>query len=191
MRSWGWCGDFFAKAGLILIMVEKEIEIDSFDVKCSLWASIFAVFILFPIALSMLKLLDVKNAVSQTQLIIFLLSMVFGFLIAVMKGTVRKVRFMRRGNDLFIKDGKNIEFKLDDVFNYNLYDYNSRKAFMVRVSSRGKSYFYLSPNMNLKGEVEYFFGKSNMDRRSVDFFAKAFPLALCFAYFSISIAFFV
>ncbi|PJK01567.1 hypothetical protein CO611_00235 [Lysobacteraceae bacterium NML03-0222] len=172
-------------------MVEKEIEIDSFDVKYSLWASIFAVFILFPIALSILKLLDVKNAVGQTQLIIFLLSMVFGFLIAVMKITVRKVCFMRRGNDLFIKDGKNIEFKLGDVFNYNLYDYNSRKAFMVRVSSRGKSYFYLSPNMNLKGEVEYFFGKSNMDRRSVDFFAKAFPLALCFAYFSISIAFFV
>lgn len=123
------------------------------------------------------------------QLIILLLSLTFGFLIMVMKSTMREVCFMKCGNGIFIKDGESLKVKLDDAFSYNLYDCNSRKAFMIRISSKDKSYFYLSPNMSLKSEVEDFFGESNRRKNGVDFCVKAFPLALCFVYFLISIAF--
>jgi len=76
-------------------MKNKEINIDSFNVKYSFWASIFTVFILFPIALLILKLINIKNTVSQTQLIILLLSITFGFLIIIMKSTMKKVYFIK------------------------------------------------------------------------------------------------
>lgn len=172
-------------------MKNKEIKIDSFNVKYSFWASIFTVFILFPIALLILKLINIKNTVSQTQLIILLLSITFGFLIIIMKSTMKKVYFIKSHDKILIKEENNIEIKLDDSFNYNLYNYNSRKAFMIRISDKNKSYFYLSPNMDLKNDIEAFFSESNKNKNIMDFYAKLFSIILCLAYFIISVVFIV
>lgn len=138
-------------------MKNQEIKMDSFDVRYSFWASIITIFILFPMALLVLKWLNITNTVSQTQLIILLLSMTFGFLIVIMKSTMKKVYFIKSDENILIKDEHHTEIKLDKNFNYNLYNYNSKKSFMIRISDENKSYFYLSPNMHLKNDIEAFF----------------------------------
>ncbi|MFJ1430211.1 hypothetical protein ACILE2_05320 [Capnocytophaga canimorsus] len=52
-------------------MKNQKIAMDSFDVKYSFWASIITIFIIFPMALLVLKWLNIKNTGSQTQLGIF------------------------------------------------------------------------------------------------------------------------
>ncbi|AEK24150.1 Hypothetical protein Ccan_20340 [Capnocytophaga canimorsus Cc5] len=100
-------------------MKNQEIKIDSFNVKYSFWASIITIFILFPMALLVLKSGNIKNTASQTQLIILLLSMTFGFLIIVMKSTMKKVYFIKSDENILIKDKHHTEIKLDKNFNYN------------------------------------------------------------------------
>ncbi|MFK8267184.1 hypothetical protein [Capnocytophaga cynodegmi] len=170
-------------------MKNQKIAMDSFNVKYSFWASIITIFIIFPMALLVLKWVNIKNTVSQTQLIILLLSMTFGFLIIVMKSTMKKVYFIKSDENILIKDKHHTEIKLDKNFNYNLYNYNSKKAFMIRISDQNKSYFYLSPNMDLKSDVENFFPASNKKKIRMDFYAQYFPIILCLVYFIISVLF--
>lgn len=170
-------------------MKDKEIKIDSFNVKYSFWASIFTIFILFPIVLSILKLMNIKNTVSQTQFIILLLSVIFGFLIIIMKSTMKKVYFIKSDKNIVIKEENNIEINLDEKFHYNLYYYNSRKVFMIRISDKNKSYFYLSPNMGLKDDIEAFFPESNKHKNEMDFYVRIFPIVLCLAYLILSVVF--
>lgn len=61
MQPRNQCGDVPRKEELMLTMVEKEIKIDSFDVRRSFLGGVFTVFALFPFALSILKLIDIKN----------------------------------------------------------------------------------------------------------------------------------
>ncbi|ATA88497.1 hypothetical protein CGC58_01340 [Capnocytophaga stomatis] len=155
-------------------MKNQKIAMDSFNVKYSFWASIITIFILFPMALLVLKWGNIKNTGSQTQLIILLLSMTFGFLIVIMKSTMKKVYFIKSDENILIKDKHHTEIKLDKNFNYNLYNYNSKKAFMIRISDENKSYFYLSPNMHLKSDIEAFFPASNKKKIRMDFYAQYF-----------------
>lgn len=172
-------------------MKDQEIRIDSFDVKYSFWASAFTICMLFPIALSILKWINIEDTVSQTRFIILLLSIIFGFLIIVMKSTMKKVCFLKSDENIVIRDGNNIEVKLGKQFNYNLYQYNSRKVFMIRISDKHKSYFYLSPDMHLKNDVEAFFPESNKHQNHWDFYAQIFPPVLCLAYFMMSVVFII
>ncbi|MDO4693558.1 MAG: hypothetical protein Q4A62_02890 [Eikenella sp.] len=172
-------------------MKDTEIKIDSFNVKYSFWASIFTVFILFPTALSIFKLMNIDNTASQTRFIILLLSIIFGFLIIVMKSTMKEVCLIKYGENILIKDGNNIEIKLDEKFHYNLYHYHSRKVFMIRILDKNKSYFYLSPDTDLKNDMEAFLPESNKHKNSLDFYAQIFPLVLCLAYFILSVVFII
>lgn len=102
---------------------------------------------------------------------------------------MKKVYFIKSDKNIVIKEENNIEINLDEKFHYNLYHYNSRKVFMMRVSDKNKSYFYLSPNMGLKDDIEAFFPESNKHKNGMDFYVQIFPIVLCLAYLILSIVF--
>ena len=52
------------------------------------------------------------------------------------------------------KNGK--RFILSNDVNYNIYNHNSRKAFILRISDGKETKFLSSPDMDLKFEVEFF-----------------------------------
>ncbi|RXM50187.1 MULTISPECIES: hypothetical protein [unclassified Chryseobacterium] len=168
-------------------MSKNEVTLSTFNSKYTFWATLITIFILFPIAILLIKTLDIKYTVNQTQLIIAVLSIVFGFLIIVMKSTMQKISFIKSENNFYLKDDKGNEVHLPDNTTYNIYNYNSRKAFMLRVTTQSGTRYFLSPDMNMKPNIEVFFGQFLKKASSKDFYVKAFPIVICFAYVIISI----
>ncbi|MBP2619645.1 hypothetical protein [Chryseobacterium jejuense] len=168
-------------------MSKNEVTLSTFNSKYTFWATLITIFILFPIAILLIKTLHIKYTVNQTQLIIAVLSIVFGFLIIVMKSTMQKISFIKSENSFYLKDDKGNEVHLPDNTTYNIYNYNSRKAFMLRVTTQSGTKYFLSPDMNMKSNIEGFFGKFLKKTSSKDFYVKAFPIVICFAYVIISI----
>lgn len=170
-------------------MSKNEITLSAFNSKYTFWATLITIFILFPLAILLIKVLHIRYTVNQTQLIIALLSIVFGFLIIVMKSTMQKISFIKSDNKFYLKDDKGNEVPLPDNTTYNIYNYNSRKAFMLRVTTQTGTRFFLSPDMDMKANIEGFFAKFLKKTSNKDFYAKAFPILICFAYVVISIVF--
>ncbi|WP_336960789.1 hypothetical protein [Chryseobacterium contaminans] len=168
-------------------MSKNEVTLSTFNSKYTFWATLITIFILFPIAILLIKTLHIKYTVNQTQLIIAVLSIVFGFLIIVMKSTMQKISFIKSENKFYLKDDKGNEVHLPDNTTYNIYNYNSRKAFMLRVTTQTGTKYFLSPDMNMKSTIEGFFGNFFKKTSSKDFYVKAFPIVICFAYVIISI----
>ncbi|QIH35491.1 hypothetical protein [Sphingobacterium sp. DR205] len=168
-------------------MNKNEITIATFNSKYTFWAALTTIFVLYPIAIVLIKAWYVRTTVNQTQLIIAVLSIVFGFLIIVMKSTMRKITFTVCENKFYLKDDKGDKVHLPDDTTYNMYNYNSRKAFMLRVTTQAGTRYFLSPDMNMKSSVEIFFEKFSKEPSCKDIFAKGLPIIICFAYVIISI----
>ncbi|MCA6068465.1 hypothetical protein JI747_014865 [Chryseobacterium sp. RG1] len=170
-------------------MDENKITISVFNTKYSFWATIITILFLLPSVILFIKFLDVRYTTNQTKLIIVCLSLIFGFLIVVMKTTMRKIDIIKTDHNCFIKYNNGETFLLSDDINYNIYNYNSRKAFMLRILDGKTTKFLLSLDMNLKPEVEVFFNDFIKKKNKKDFIALAFPILMCFAYFIISVVF--
>lgn len=170
-------------------MNKNKITISVFNTKYSFFAAIITILFLLPAVILLIKFLDLKYTTNQTQLIIFCLCIIFGFLIIVMKSTMQKIDIIKEGNRHFIKYKNGETFILSNDINYNIYNYNSRKAFMLRVSDGKETKFLLSPDMNLKSEVEVFFNDFTKKKNTKDYTALVFPIIMCVAYFVISIVF--
>lgn len=168
-------------------MKKNEITLSTFHSKYTFSASLITILILYPISLVFIKAVDVKYTVNQTQLIIALLSLVFGFLIVVMKSTIQKISFIKTGDQFYLKDGKGNEVHLSDNTTYNIYNYNSRKAFMLRVTTQAGTKYFLSPDMSMKSDIEDFFATFPKKPNKNDFYIKAYPYLICFAYVIVSI----
>ncbi|MEI2273494.1 hypothetical protein OHD16_15200 [Sphingobacterium sp. ML3W] len=168
-------------------MKKNEITLSAFHGKYTFGASLITIFILFPISIIFIKAIDVKYTVNQTQLIIVILSLVFGFLIVVMKSTMQKILFVKSEDQFYLKDEKGNEVHLPDNTTYNIYNYNSRKAFMLRITTQAGTKYFLSPDMNMKSDIEDFFAKFPQKPNRKDFYIKAYPYLICCVYFIISI----
>ncbi|WP_343560677.1 hypothetical protein [Sphingobacterium sp.] len=168
-------------------MKKNEITLSAFHSKYTFGASLITIFILFPISIVFIKAVDVKYTVNQTQLIIAVLSLAFGFLIIVMKSTMQKISFIKTEDQFYLKDEKGNEVHLYDNTTYNIYNYNSRKAFMLRVTTQTATKYFLSPDMSIKSDIEDFFAKFPKKPNRKDFYIKAYPYLICFAYVAISI----
>ena len=140
-------------------MESNHLAIESFNCKYTFWASLGTMLIFYPLVIIFIKYLNIQYTVNQTQLIILLLCLIFGLLIIVMKSSMQKVKFIIFEGEQFISVEKNDLIKLSPETTYNIYNYNSRKVFMLRINSDNKSKFYLFPDMALKHEVELFFFK--------------------------------
>ncbi|MGI9652048.1 hypothetical protein [Chryseobacterium sp. RLHN22] len=170
-------------------MIKDTITISVFNTKYSLWAAIITIFFLLPATILFIKFLDIKYTTNQTQLIILCLCLIFGFLIIVMKSTMQKIDILKEDNNLLVKYDSGEKLLLSQNLNYNIYNYNSRKAFMIRISDGETTKFFLSPDINLKPEVEILFNGYIKKKNTKDFNALAFPIIMCFAYFIISVVF--
>lgn len=168
-------------------MKKSEITLSAFHSKYTFGASLITMFILFPISIVFIKAIDVKYTVNQTQLIIAVLSLVFGFLIVVMKSTMQKISFIKSEDQFYLKDEKENEVPLPNSTTYNIYNYNSRKAFMLRITTQAGTKYFLSPDMNIKSDIEDFFAKFSKKPNRKDFYIKAYPYLICCAYVIISI----
>lgn len=149
--------------------------------------NIITIFILFPFAILLIKTLHIKYTVSQTQFIIVILSLVFGILIMVMKSTIQKISFIKLEDKVYLKDEKGKEICLPDNTTYNIYNYNSRKAFMLRITTQAETKYFLSSDINMKPSIEIFFAQFLRKPATKDLYIKAFPNLICFAYIMISI----
>lgn len=170
-------------------MEKQELEIESFNCKYTFWASFITVLIFFPLVIVFIKYLNIQYTVNQTQLIIMMLCLIFGFLIVVMKSTKQKIKFIKSAGKQFISVDKNDLSELSPEISYSIYNYNSRKAFMLRINIDCKSRFYLFSDMTVKSEVEIFFSKYKQKDSFEDFLAKSYSIFLCLAYFIITIVF--
>jgi len=170
-------------------MNNNIITISVFNTKYSFWAAIITILFLLPSVILLIKSLNIRYTTNQTQLIILCLCLIFGFLIIVMKSTMQKVDIYKTDNKYFIKYNNGETFLLSDQMTYNIYNYNSRKAFMLRISDGEMTKFLLSPDMSIKPEVESFFKNFIKKKNKKDFGALAFPIIMCFAYFLISVIF--
>ncbi|WP_312079421.1 hypothetical protein [Chryseobacterium sp.] len=168
---------------------ENTITLSVFNTKYSFWAAVITILLLLPAVILFIKFLDVKYTTNQTQLIILCLSLIFGFLIIIMKTTMQKIDIIKENNIHFIKYDNGQTFTLSNDINYNIYNYNSRKAFMLRISDGKETKFLLSPDINLKPEVEVFFKDFTKKKNTADITALAFPIIMAVAYFIISIVF--
>ena len=74
---------------------EKSIIMNSFNCNKTFWASLLTVLVLYPIAVLLIKYLNIQYTANQTQLIILCLSLIFGFLIITMKSTIQKIHFFK------------------------------------------------------------------------------------------------
>lgn len=170
-------------------MNKNKITISVFNTKYSFFAAIITILFLLPAVILLIKFLDVKYTNNQTQLIIFCLCVIFGFLIIVMKSTIQKIEIIKDENKHFIKYKNGETSILSHDINYNIYNYNSTKAFMLRISNEKETKFLLSPDMNLKSEFEVFFSDFTKKKNVKDYTALIFPIIMCIAYFVISIVF--
>lgn len=84
-------------------MNKNKITIAVFNTKYSFFAAIITILFLLPAVILLIKFLDLKYTTNQTQLIIFCLCIIFGFLIIVMKSTMQKIDIIKEGNRHFIK----------------------------------------------------------------------------------------
>lgn len=168
---------------------EKSIIINSFNCNKTFWASLLTVLVLYPSVILLIKYLNIQYTVNQTQLIIFCLSLIFGFLIITMKSTIQEVQFIKIFENLTIKVDEGENQILSNDFTYNIYNFLSRKAFMIRITDNNKTYYYLSSEMNMKSDVEFYFSAYAKKKSSKDFWAKSFAIALCIAYVITTIVF--
>ncbi|SFT90645.1 hypothetical protein SAMN05421857_4042 [Chryseobacterium formosense] len=137
-------------------MNNDTITISVFNTKYSFWATIFTILFLLPSVILLIKYLNIRYTSNQTHLIILCLCLIFGFLIVVMKSTMQKVDIYKTDTNYFIKYHNGKTFLLSDQMVYNIYDYYSRKAFMLRISDEKLTKFLLSPDMSIKPEIEFF-----------------------------------
>jgi len=140
-------------------MNKNEITLSIFNSKYTFWASLITIFILFPFSIVFIKAIGVKYTVNLTQLIIAVLSVVFGLLIIVMKSTMQIISFMKSGDKFYMKDSSGNEIDLPTNTTYNIYNYNSKKAFMLRITTQTGTHYCLSPDINMKSSIADFFCK--------------------------------
>lgn len=168
-------------------MNKNVITLSVFNSQYTFLAALITIFFVFPVAVLFIKFLEVTYAISQPRLIIAVLSLVFGFLIIVMKSIMRKISFIKSDDKFYWKDDKGKGIHLVEGTTYNIYNYNSRKAFMIRVSTCTETKYFLSPDMNVKSDIESFFANFLKKPSCKDFYIKAFPIVMCFAYVIISL----
>lgn len=153
-------------------MNKNEITLSVFNSKYTVAATLITVFILFPAAIIWIKF----YTVNQTWLIITVLSIVFGFLIIVMKSAMQKITFAQSGNQFYWKDDKGNNVRLEGDTTYNIYNYHSRKAFMLRGTTHTETRYFLSPDMKMKPDIEDLFTRFSKKPSAKDFIVKLFPL---------------
>ncbi len=168
-------------------MNKNEITLSVFNSKYIFWTVLFTVFILYPLAVLLIKGMHIRYTVNQTQFIIVVLSLVFSFLIIVMKSTMRKISFIRSGDKFYLKDSKGKDVLLTDNITYHIYNYNSRKVFMLRIATEIEINWFLTPDMHMKVNIEDFFSNFLKKPSSKDFYVLVFPIVFCLAYTIISI----
>ena len=168
---------------------EKSIIMNSFNCNKTFWASLLTVLVLYPIAVLLIKYLNIQYTANQTQLIILCLSLIFGFLIITMKSTIQKIHFFKTFENLTIRVDEVENQILSNDLTYNIYNFLSRKAFMIRITDINKTHYYLSSEMNLKSDTEFYFSNYAKKDSSKDFWAKSFAIGLCIAYVIITIVF--
>lgn len=132
---------------------EKSIIINSFNCNKTFWASLLTVLVLYPSVILLIKYLNIQYTVNHTQLIIFCLSLIFGFLFITMKSTIQEVQFIKIFENLTIKVDEGENHILSNDLTYNIYNCLSRKAFMIRITDNNKTYYYLYSEMNIKSDV--------------------------------------
>ena len=85
---------------------------------------------------------------------------------------------------------KNLTISLDYIKSYNIYNYNSRKAFMLRITLlNNKNKFYLIPEMDKKNMMEQFFKTCSKRHLISDTYLKLYPILLCVVYIIFSLIF--
>lgn len=168
---------------------EKCLIINSFNCNKTFWASLLTVLVMYPSAILLIKNLNIQYTVNQTQLIILCLSLIFGFLIIIMKSTIQKIHFFKTSDNLSIQVDEGENQILSKDLTYNIYNFLSRKAFMIRVTDNNKTHYYLSAEINIKSDVALYFSNYTKKKSIKDFWAKSFAIGLCVAYVIITVAF--
>lgn len=96
---------------------------------------------------------------------------------------------MKSGDKFYMKDSSGNEIDLPTNTTYNIYNYNSKKAFMLRITTQTGTHYCLSPDINMKSSIADFFAKFQKKTNRKDTYVRAYPYVICFAYVIISIVF--
>lgn len=136
---------------------EKSIIMNSFNCNKTFWASLLTVLGLYPVAVLSIKNLNIQYTVNQTQLIILCLSLIFAFLIITMKSTIQIIHFFKTFENLTIKVDEGENQILSNDLTYNIYNFLSRKAFMIELQIIIKYTIIYLLKMNIKSDVEFYF----------------------------------